>query len=180
MKVRTSYDFNGILLLLKVYMTRQSLWSFSSMVLAQILEPHPLGELSPRLPKMTGFHSWFIMFMDCGCICFYLFVFVCHYILHICCVYICVCARVCVCICFMFPLTRRHSYHVVPFKFQTYVFFPTTFDLQHMSRCHVQARPKTNCPNLFTCELWLCMEAWVKLLAESIFEWFWHVMTSSD
>ena len=95
MKVRTSYDFNGILLLLKVYMTRQSLWSFSSMVLAQILEPHPLGELSPRLPKMTGFHSWFIMFMDCGCICFYLFVFVCHYILHICCVYMCVCACVC-------------------------------------------------------------------------------------
>ena len=96
MKVRTSYDFNGILLLLKVYMTRQSLWSFSSMVLAQILEPHPLGELSPRLPKMTGFHSWFIMFMDCGCICFYLFVFVCHYILHICCVYIYVCVCACV------------------------------------------------------------------------------------
>ena len=43
------------------YMTRQSLRSFSSMVLAHILESHRLAELSPRLPEMSDFHVWSIM-----------------------------------------------------------------------------------------------------------------------
>ena len=166
----------------KVYMTRQSLWSFSSMVLAQFLEPHPLGELSPRLPKMTGFHSWVIMFMDCVCICFYLFAFVCHYILHIYCVciyiyifiYIYIC--VCVCACVFAFVSCFHSLGGTPMmsslsSFRHMFSFrqPSIYNKCSAVMCKQDQRKIVR---IYSRVNWLCMEAWVKLL--------WHVMTSSD
>ena len=94
-------------------------------------------------------------------------------------IYVCVCVRVCVCICFMFPLTRRHSYHVVPSSFRHMFSFrqPSIYNTCRAVMCKQDQRQIVR---IYSRVNWLCMEAWVKLLAESIFEWFWHVMTSSD